>query len=309
MPLGVTRVAREVGNRWLGAVAAARRRMAGGRRDLAVWADIRAFPPIAIWAGVLCVAGLALVRRLSDPAALKLTGPQVGATATFLAVLALVVRALLGRCESARPARWIRGLATSAAIWPFLVLALCGSRRVPFEVRGYVVALAGIVGAFAWCWSRAFMERFVVAMLLPSAENRPRLTGQGAPPVSSTAVVPQTQSHPVSKEQPAPRTGAGMWLERSPDDAGNDCLHGASTATIAAGQSLVTLHVPFCPVFFAIPEFTCETLASPTVRIKGTAVFPYGARVELKRTGDTSSPIAVEVRFCARQALQSARAA
>src|SRR6185503_10887191 len=71
-------------------------------------------------------------------------------------------------------------------------------------------------------------------------------------------------------------------LERSIRADGTEELRGTLRIEFLPGQSQVTAHVAFSPSFQRNPAFTCEVVDMPAVRIKGTAVYPYGARIELK---------------------------
>jgi hypothetical protein len=86
-------------------------------------------------------------------------------------------------------------------------------------------------------------------------------------------------------------------------------LNGSLVAEFAAGQALATLHVPFLPIFPRAPLLECRVAEGSPVRIKRTAVYPYGARLELKRTGDTSAASRSEVGVRAQFIQRSSRAA
>src|SRR5690349_11063324 len=72
--------------------------------DLAVWGDIRALLPLAIWCGLNCVGAISFMRRWQAPEAVKLSAGKLAAMAVVAAALAIVARALLARLESHKPA-------------------------------------------------------------------------------------------------------------------------------------------------------------------------------------------------------------
>jgi hypothetical protein len=98
-------------------------------------------------------------------------------------------------------------------------------------------------------------------------------------------------------------------MERTLDDSKAVTCRGRLQAEFSAGQSVAVVHIPFCPAFGVIPEFTCEVIDAPAVRARAPAVFRYGARVELKRSGDTSHPARVAIHFRASATANESRAA
>jgi hypothetical protein len=102
---------------------------------------------------------------------------------------------------------------------------------------------------------------------------------------------------------------ADEWIERTVDPAGGVVCRGQSVAHFAAGQSVAIVHIPFVPAFDCVPEFSCEVVDDPSIRSRTPAVYRYGARVELRFTGAISTAIRGAIRFEARAAAQSSRAA
>jgi hypothetical protein len=64
---------------------------------------------------------------------------------------------------------------------------------------------------------------------------------------------------------------------------GDDVLEVQSVAFFPAGTRQAVLHIPFSPAFAETPRVECEVADGSEVRLKMGAIFPYGARVELKR--------------------------
>ena len=98
-------------------------------------------------------------------------------------------------------------------------------------------------------------------------------------------------------------------MERTLDDSGAVALRGQTLAEFAAGQSVAVVHIPFCPAFELLPEITCEVIDAAAVRARAPAVYRYGARVELRRSGDVSHPTRAVIRFRAGVAANTSRAA
>lgn len=76
---------------------------------------------------------------------------------------------------------------------------------------------------------------------------------------------------------------------------GDDVLEVHATAHFAVGSRQAVLHIPFTPAFEITPQVECEVADGSDVRLKVGAVFPYGARVELKRTGASLDELVVAV--------------
>lgn len=84
-------------------------------------------------------------------------------------------------------------------------------------------------------------------------------------------------------------------LQRRSTEEGNELLEGQLIATFGAGARQTVLHVPFIPPFSGVPRLDCEVADGSDVRVKVGAVFPYGARLELKRTTSELPELSVEV--------------
>lgn len=267
--------------------------------DLSVWSDIRAFPPLAVWGGVHCVAVMLLARRLTDATSLKLTSTQLCVTATIAALMVIAARAMLARVESLPPARWLRLIAAFASAAPIATLFFGSGRRLSLGTCTYLGLVIWVVGVAVWLWNREFIERLLTSFLLP-------------PPGSPLVSGPAPLSRPaVNREHESERRGPfeTLRLTRTAAPDGSDRLDGVMTAEFANGQVATTLHIPFLPTFPLAPELVCDVDKQAAVRIKGTAVYPYGCRIELKRFGDVSASIRVEVRFSATSRSSSSHAA
>jgi hypothetical protein len=86
-------------------------------------------------------------------------------------------------------------------------------------------------------------------------------------------------------------------------------VRGNVAARFESGESLATIHIPFQPPFDRAPEFSYEAVNAAAIRVRPPAVFRYGARLELKRSGDLDAPLQSPVRFQAVARERTARAA
>jgi hypothetical protein len=272
--------------------------------ELSVWCDVRAFPALAVWGGLDCVAAMILVQRAAAGSALKLTSAQLNLTATVAAVLAILARALLARIEARSPAAWLRFLAVCAAVGPIVTLLFGSSRRLSWGTTGFVGFLAIIVGLATWLWSREFVERLLAAFLTTPQKH----SGMTEIATFHSTPLPERCLAPES----APASGDSeptLWMRRIALPGGEDRLEGAVFVDFASGQCVTTVHVSFCPAFAGAPQFRCDVRDAPDVRVKGSAVYPYGCRLELKRNGALNEAARVEIRFSASLSKASMRAA
>ncbi len=282
------------------------------KSDIAVWSDVRAFPPLATVAGLDCVAGLVLYRKLTGGPPLHLTNARLCLAGFAVAALTVAGRWWLSRIESQPPARWIRTLLMEASLLPMLaLLSLANSQHSPWVVS-FVSALAVASGGAVLFWNRLIAATPEPAPV-PNSEPPPAAMTFPFPTMQSERPIVdvKTSTKSASRETPVKirRSESDEWYERSTDESGKVTVQGKALARFAAGQSVTTVHLSFTPAFAAIPEFTCEVVDAPFVRSRTPAVYRYGARLELKRTGDTAPAVRVEIRFTGTGAAISSRAA
>ncbi len=73
-----------------------------------------------------------------------------------------------------------------------------------------------------------------------------------------------------------------MTRQTLPD--GVEEIEGSVRVLFAVGQRTVSVHVPFAPPFAVTPQVECELVSDEDVRWKVSVVYPYGIRIELKRS-------------------------
>ena len=292
--------------------------------DLAVWADVRAFPPLAVLVALNCVAAMAALRPYAGGPALKLTNSRLCIAAVSASLLALAARWWLSRIESQPPAGWLRGLLAVSSILPALALLTAVNERH----SNWAVAALSACGVATAAAMLGWKRRVAASAAVDASGQRPVTPIEPTPFVQperikvSLVSSPNPVPLPGSRRDPAPlahetRVPGSVaddsqnlaWLRRTRDAAGREHVSGVLVASFAENQSTATLHVPFCPPFELVPEFESEIVATPSVRIKATAVFAYGARLELKRSAEIDAPLDAQVRFHATAARLSARAA
>ena len=76
-----------------------------------------------------------------------------------------------------------------------------------------------------------------------------------------------------------------LWLARRQTAVGEE-IEGWTRVHFASGQREATVHVAFCPPLAGSPELHTEDLDGAELEIRVAAVFPFGARLAVRRKGD-----------------------
>jgi hypothetical protein len=89
--------------------------------------------------------------------------------------------------------------------------------------------------------------------------------------------------------------------------SGDERIEGGVAVHFAAGERQAVAHLAFCPPLEAVPEVHCEAADGEAVRLRVSGVQPWGARIEVKRSGGCGKAATVQVEYVAVwQALRSA---
>jgi hypothetical protein len=96
-------------------------------------------------------------------------------------------------------------------------------------------------------------------------------------------------------EEDADNAEVQSQMIRRTEANGDDVLEAHTIALFMSGSKQTVLHVPFTPPFEFAPHVECEIADGSDVRLKVGAVFPYGARVELKRMGTDLGELEVAI--------------
>ncbi|MEI8017137.1 MAG: hypothetical protein WCH39_03005 [Schlesneria sp.] len=78
------------------------------------------------------------------------------------------------------------------------------------------------------------------------------------------------------------------WLTRSKTSDG-EIIEGGTRVEFADGQRDVTVHISFCPPFTCVPTIDTEDLDGNGLEIRVAAVFPFGARLTVRRSAVSKS--------------------
>jgi len=240
-----------------------------------------------IWGGLNFIAVLVMARRL-------LAGPTPSSVTGVVVIGSLIAAACLFARHLSEPAserllddrlKWWT-IALSAG--PMLILIF--STRTSAFGMGCLLALSGYTLIGGWHWSQTSDPLWFESVRDPL----PQLTDPAWEiPLESEVEEPLLTSKENLDGSPQ------QWLARSAPGPGEDFLEGTLRSEFVPGQKLLFLHVPFSPPFLAVPELECEVQAEGEVRLKVAAVYRYGARIELRRSGPLTEIEPVELHIAA----------
>ncbi len=230
----------------------------------------------ALWSGLLIVAAVLVSRRLSGALTGQLSSLATSVIATGTTGLSLSAYLLFqwtGRSAVSRPARIAAGVVTLVPPFALGIVLLPGHSPV---ATSYLLTLLLFSSAAV-----------VVLGDLPFLVRDEPFVSPGE---SEAELRLATDDGPNSVSQ---------WMTRSVTSEGRERIEGAVKVDFAPGQKQAMIHLPFCPPFFGRPEVECESLDESVVRFKVAAAYPYGARIEAKRTAEAETARTVEVGFTA----------
>lgn len=295
--------------------------------DVALWFDVRAISPLAVLAGLNCIAGLMLFQERAGGTLPRLTNLRLCIAAGAAAFLIIASRWLLLRIERERPAFWIRSLLAAASILPLVTLLMTAAVQNALWAVGVVLILTVAAANANLLWSFCFESdreplrlapvpvheasaiRFSEPIALEQLIHQKHTTAAGQPASKPALRIEQAPAPAVERAPVIGRQTADDWQERTIGELGRTVVRGKQTAVFAAGQSQTTIHIPFVPPFAVLPEFSCKVADAPGVRARTPAVYRYGARIELKRSAGLETELRVAVEFCALATIVGKRAA
>lgn len=273
-------------------------------RGWAESAQIRFLPGLAIFAGILVTTAVLVWYACATRMSLGFGALCVSGVS--LAGLALLGRRLLDEAkfsESDPRRNLFLGIAT---VVPGLALAVVGLSAAPLGALVTTLVTLATAAAVAQ-WNAAELDTRIKGL---QAAARRWFHGQTQ---EKELMVDSVFELPMRASRRSAESAGDMhpiqWMQRTVDGRGAERLEGVMQVDFPAGQSTVTVHVAFCPPFQRTPAFHCQVPANPGVRLRASVAYPYGARVELKRTGSPSEPLTVELEFDAQSSLELRRAA
>ncbi len=190
------------------------------------------------------------------------------------------------------------------ALWAIFL----GERSRPLECTGSaIVGLVPVVFAAIWRTSPSGLPAKVILATDQAANNRCQfetaikatLERTVAQTRKAASTVPFSQT-PLSildefSEKPdcdssdfAQPDEVTQWLTRSNTTDG-EIIEGGVRVEFADRQRDVTVHISFCPPFHSVPTIDSEDLDGNGLEIRVAAVFPFGARLTVRRSSVSKS--------------------
>lgn len=248
--------------------------------------DVKAIPSLAIWCGLNAIALVVIARWFSGSAPLRLTALPVYGSTVVVSLLNLAALLILRSAWHDYASRGRQWGVLLLSLNPFLVLAASSASPGP----AYVSCLAGVLtllmGELCGPGRPADVsDRSADASPVPLPLRRLDRSPE-------SRAVPMTQSLPLDG-------GIGDWTSRTSDGPGQERLQGGTVVELTIGQKQAVVHLAFCPPFAATPEFECDSGDDSASRLKVAAIYPYGVRIEIKRSEACQSPTSVKIRYTA----------
>lgn len=220
-----------------------------------------------------------------------LTTLQVCLAVTSISLIGMLA-SLLSRWGGVWTARFDRLFDIGLTVLPLFMLSMAAARdRLP-----WAVLYTGVVSVLVSVWL-ARQNAVTSAWWLSSPANSSLLPDQ--PLVVVRPAIPLSVVSPEMESETGPDAGCdGQWLRRHTEGPLEDCLTGMTCAEFAAGRKQTVVHIAFCPPFSVVPKLTCEA-SDVAARCRVAAVYSYGARIEVKRTGNCTERTRVAIEFTA----------
>ena len=246
-----------------------------------------------IWFGLLMAAIVVHSMRQSGEIEQQISGFVAGFVALVANLISLTANQLF-HSSSSSSKRWTQLIAGIATLVP---PAMLGTILLPDETP---------LGAL-WLVSLFLTSAIVMLKIGRNADLRAR---KAAVSVGDAESEEQRKSErktiDLEYEPPADVT---QWLTRRTLQTGDDCVEGLVRVEFAADEKQTVVHLPFSPPFSHSPEVDCEFEGIDNCRARVTTVHPFGARIELRRSGECETPESGQLQFCATCATQRERAA
>ena len=270
-----------------------------------------------IWTGVIVTTTVLFSRRIAGEFSLSSAWPAIFVSSAS-SILSLTAWGLFhrDRTSMSEPRRdrmvafvawlptWLSGLAVAPVTSPLaqgwlIGIALISGGLFALFGQWHVEAVAPVSGkALADGQQQQVSLATPAASALPLNKNAKESISSGsqflAESSSSFAVFdPLTEDDEESEESTDALVTQRMTRQTLPD--GVEEIEGSVRVQFAAGQRIVSVHVPFSPPFAVAPQVECELVSDEEVRSKVSVVYPYGIRIELKRSRSDSE---AEVELC-----------
>lgn len=187
--------------------------------------------------------------------------------------------------DRARPGwTWFDGALTAAGV------AMCGVLLLRSSIPAgmlLVIAFFAIEGLSLWRLGLAPAAK--IAALWRRLRSRSKTSASEVEGTPREAV--NSLNVYVEEEAAEDEEAVSQQFTRREVDGGVE-ISGFARGRFAAGEALSNVDLAFCPTLPSQPELEYELLCEGDVDVSVASVRTYGARLELKRRGDLSQPLA-----------------
>jgi hypothetical protein len=256
-----------------------------------------------IWTGAIVATTVLFSRRIAGEFSPTSIWPAVLVSA-ITTTLSLMAWGLFHRVRSSIVDLRRDWLVAFVAWLPTWLIGLAVAPMSSPIAQGWLIGIAMLSGGFF-----ALFGQWHLIPDLPQqasgAASAPRFafdlatTGEPPPPRSPMSVElsssfavfdPLTEDDDESNNATDRQITQRMTRQTLSD--GSEEIEGSVRVLFAAGQRLASVHVPFSPPFAIAPQVECELASDEEARWKVSVVYPYGMRIELKRSnGETEADV------------------
>lgn len=256
------------------------------RRSLAIW----------IWSALFIADAVLVTRRLSGEFASPLPAGLALLSTALVAIASLAAWRLFTHARRddavAQSRRWkSRGLSLAATIlWAWSISAGASPQSAGLLFAVVAMLLLSLAGIDICEFSSPAPPVLVETPGAPGFTDDPCLMETPASEVSTPTVFDQSIEVELVETgddsgEDADDDSLTLWLSRRQTEDGEQ-IEGWVRAHFAAGQRETTIHVAFCPPMSACPEIETEELDGAGLEIRVAAVFPFGVRLSVRRSGE-----------------------
>lgn len=282
------------------------------RRSLAIW----------IWSALFIVDTVLVTRRISGEFAKPIPGGLALLSTALVAIASVVAWRLFSRtatddAESPWHQWQPRGLSLAATIlWAWAISAGATPQSAGLLFGIVAMLLWGLIALDLGEGSSPKMHFVVdkpdVDAMADDFRTKVASTAEAVSPI-------ELDDHPIDFElaescgdtgdetAPGSDESLTLWLARR-QTGDVEQIEGWVRVHFAAGQRETVIHVAFCPPMSACPEIETEELDGADLEIRVAAVFPFGVRLSVRRSGVLDERNTDRIGFIA-QALPAQRAA
>lgn len=246
-------------------------------QQTAIFTEERILLSIGLWSGLLLADGILWSRWLSGALTIPLSAGLVWGSSLTVTVIA--VFALINWRESKTAAL------PGTPWWPELLTLFS-----PF-LWGLAIGLPASAltwGGLVALWGMLIVAVGLVHLWFPQATGEP-----ASDTVSDRETFPPAVGSPITDHAPPIHYQKRLIVD------GVEVIEGEATADFLPGQKEAILHLSFCPPFSALPDVHAEDALGGDLEIRAEAVYPFGARLSVRRASGIEAAASRQVSYLA----------